>query len=122
MALNQLVNTTQVSTSDATPTNATVAAVTLGDDREGYATCIVVAKTGTSAKSFQVAGTVKRASAGSASIVGTIQSLLTAQGDAGLAAALCSIVATGNTVVPQVTGIVATNITWDVWFTVTFKP
>lgn len=122
MALSKLSNVTQVSTTDATPTNATAAAVTIGDNREGYVDCVVIARGTTDVKAFQVGGTVKRASGGSAAIVGTIQSLLTAQGDAGLATAACSIVSSANTVVPQVTGIVATNITWDVWFTVILKP
>jgi len=122
MSLEQSVQVKQVTTSDATPTNVSTAAITLGDDREGYAECVLVLKSGSDVKTMKVGGTVKRAAAGAASIVGTIQSILTAQGDVGLAAAIATLVASGNTVVPQVTGIAATTIIWDVWHTITFKP
>lgn len=122
MSLVQDGKVAQAVTADATPTSIAGAAITLGDDREGYAECVVVAKSGTNAKSFKVAGTVKRAAGGSASIVGAIQALLTAQGDAGLATAVCTLVASANTILPQVTGIAVTSITWDVWLTITYKP
>jgi len=49
---------------------------------------------------------------GTLGIVGALQSLITAQGDAGLATAACIISTSGTDVIVQATGIVLTTINW----------
>ena len=50
--------------------------------------------------------------AGTLSAVGSLQSLMTAQGDAGLATAVAIITTSGTNVIVQVTGIALTTINW----------
>ncbi len=109
---------TQVSTTNATPLNVAAAASTIGDGFEAIFELHVIAKSGVNVKGFKAWGAAKCAIGGAVTIVGTVQSMITAQGDAALATALASVVANGNTVVPQLTGIAATTITWDVHFEV----
>lgn len=121
MSIANDIKAQQILTTDDTPTNA-AEGMTLPDDREGYAELTVIARSGADVKAFKFGAAVKRPSGGSAAIVGTVQDLITAQGDAGLAAAVATIVASGNDIVAEVTGIAATNITWETWLTMLYAP
>lgn len=121
MSLAKDVLVKQITTANATPTNVTAAAVTVGDDREATFLLHAVARSGANVKGFHSWGVAKRPAAGALAAVGTILAMVTAQGDTALAAAIITVVASGNDLVPQVTGIAAT-ITWDVWFEVYRKP
>lgn len=107
-----------VTTTGATPTNISNAAVFVADGKEATVMADLIAKTGTSTKGFQLWAHSKRLAGGSAALVGTALAVLTAQGDAGLATATATLVATGNTVAVQVTGIAATTIVWSARTTV----
>lgn len=118
MSLSKDALAKQITTLDATPTNVTDAAVTLGDNKEATFGVHALAKSGSSIKGFRIWGVGKRAAAGSASIVGSIINQDVPQGDSTLADAFISVVASGNDLIPRVTGIGATSIIWDIWFEV----
>ena len=101
-------------TSDATPSQVSGAAITLGDGNEGVCLCWLSAKSGANTKGFLLWASVERAAGGAAAIIGSPLSVVVAQGDAGLVLAVATLVAAGNTIVPQVTGIALTSITWTV--------
>ena len=106
-----------VVTSDASPTNRSGCAVTLGTDQTAHYDLVVVARSGANAKTFRRAGTAKN-SGGSTSVVGSVVSVIADQGDVTLAATLVTVVASGNDIIPQVTGIALTSITWHAWLSV----
>ena len=56
--------------------------------------------------------------ADSLSVIGSVQNLMTAQGDVGLATASATIVISGANVIVEVTGIAATTINWRVRVTI----
>ena len=56
--------------------------------------------------------------AGTLSAVGSLQSLITAQGDAALTTAVAIITTSGTNVIVQVTGIALTTINWRVRVTI----
>lgn len=102
-----------VATANATPVDATSAAISIAEDKVGSVECVIVAKSGTSGKVWRLGCAFKRAVGGSAALIGTVQNLMAAQGDTALSSATATLVASGGTIVPRLTGIAA-NITWEV--------
>lgn len=122
MSLKKEVKVGAVQTTGATPTNITGCAVAVPDNKEGTVVCHIIARSGGDTKGFELWGVIERPSGGSLGIIGSIQSLATAQGDAGLSAAVATLASDGsNNLVPQVTGIALTTIDWDAWMEVYLK-
>lgn len=68
-------------------------------------------------KTWKLALVTKRTAGGNTAAVGSLQNLMTAQGDSALSSAAATISASGTNVVVQVTGIAATTINWRVVYT-----
>jgi len=113
-------NITDQVTTLAQTTNAvatTILTYSHPDNSAQYSKAFVTAYDGSgNVKAWEMALTSKRVSGAAVSLVGTLQSLITAQGDVALATVVAIMTNSGNDIIVQATGIALTTINWRVRF------
>lgn len=115
-----------IPTTDATPTPSTVSNFAVPSGATGFVDCNISLKNTSTGDSAMIRMTQAfKNVAGSISLVGVLTSLVggtagLAIGDAGLTTAVALFEVVSGNLRPKVTGILATNIQWqlDTWYTV----
>src|ERR1700704_2394527 len=100
-------------TADATPTNSAIAIYAPPLGSGGVVEMRVIATNAAGATASMLVSQTWKNVAATVSLVGVLNTIQAATGDAGMVAILAAFVVTGGTtLVPRVTGIALTNITW----------